>query len=309
MLTAPPLLLNNKQMSNSIHKNITVGLVALLIVGGAFGSGVYSAVRLNGTALPAAAAQSTSVINLDPSELIAKSAVVYDLRTTRVLYQKDAYEQLPLASLTKLMAVEVVLNKKDPTDLVELTSTDLKPEGDSGLRVGQAITIGDLIRLALVASSNDAITAAARSLGDNYIGQMNDEAKNLGLTQTHFFNPTGLDINTRTSGAYGSAYDVARLASLFYNKHSNFFELTTKPEVMVDAVGREIVQHATTEPLQSIHGFVAAKTGYTDLAGGNLVAIFDLQPGLTVAAVVLGSTRDGRFEDIKKLIEAARASL
>ncbi len=62
-------------------------------------------------------------------------------------------------------------------------------------------------------------------------------------------------------------------------------------------------------PLQDMHGFVAAKTGYTDLAGGNLVAIYDLEPGLTVVAAVLGSTRDGRFDDIKTLITAARESL
>jgi D-alanyl-D-alanine carboxypeptidase (penicillin-binding protein 5/6) len=207
------------------------------------------------------------------------------------------------------MAAEVVLSRKDPQTPVLITAADVAPEGDSGLVVGETAILGQLLRLSLVASSNDAITAAARSLGDNYVDEMNAEAANLGLTKTHFFNATGLDINTQTSGAYGSAYDVARLASIFYNHHTDFFELTTKPEVVIDNNGNELSGAATMEPLQSIHGFVAAKTGYTDLAGGNLVAIFDLEPGLTVVAAVLGSTREGRFDDIKTLINAARASL
>jgi D-alanyl-D-alanine carboxypeptidase (penicillin-binding protein 5/6) len=138
---------------------------------------------------------------------------------------------------------------------------------------------------------------------------MNEAARALGLTQTHFFNASGLDVTKSTSGAYGSAYDVARLAATFYKNHPDFFELTTKPEVSIDQNDATITAAATTEPLQSIPGFVAAKTGYTDLAGGNLVALFDLEPGLTVVAVALGSTRDGRFADIEAIIAAARDAL
>ena len=289
-------------------KNISSGIVAVMLTLGAFGAGAYGAVALNQSGQAAAEFKITSVALAD-SALIAKSAILYDTGTGRVLYQKNAYEQVPLASLTKLMAVQTVLSVKSPDTPVQITRSDLNPSGDSGLKVGQTIRLGDLIKFALVASSNDAMEAAAASLGDGSINKMNAAAAAMGLTKTHFFNATGLDISTTASGAYGSAYDVARLAAIFYKDHPDFFELTTRPEVSINQNGKELKAGATATPLQGIPGFVAAKTGYTDLAGGNLVAVFDLEPGLTVIAAVLGSTHEGRFSDVATLITAARQSL
>jgi D-alanyl-D-alanine carboxypeptidase len=293
---------------NHTFQNIFIGLFAAVVTLGAFSAGVWGAVSISRVGLTAAVAH-TPQIDLAEDALVAEAAVLYDMRTNRVLYQKNANKQLPLASLTKLMAAEVVLSLREPQTPVLIERENLRTEGDSGLRVGETLTVGELITLALVASSNDAMEAAAASLGTNSIEQMNTAAKRMGLTQTHFFNATGLDVTETTSGAYGSAFDVARLATIFYNHHPDFFELTTRPEVFVDQRGASITAAATTAQLQSIPGFVAAKTGFTDLAGGNLVAVFDLEPGLTVVAVALGSTREGRFADIKTLIEAARASI
>ena len=297
---------------NGIQQSIGVGVLALLLAAGAFGGGVYAALRLDPHALSAAAYDAgykAPAVALDPSALQARAAVLYDLQRGRVLYQKNANEQLPLASLTKLMAAQTVLSVKEPATPVLITQADVRTEGNSGMRAGETMTLGDLIKLALVASSNDAITAAAGSLGGDPIAKMNTTARGLGLTKTVFYNPTGLDVNTNQAGAYGSAYDVARLAALFYADHPDFFELTTFPDVQVDGGNKEIDMVATSVPLQSIPGFVAAKTGYTDLAGGNVVAVFDLEPGRMVVAAVLGSTHKGRFDDMKILIEAARSSL
>ena len=291
-------------------KNISFGVAAVVLTLGAFGAGAYGAVALSLSGQAAAAAEfKIPSVALADSALIAKSAILYDTGTGRVLYQKNAYEQVPLASLTKLMAVQTVLSVKSPDTPVQITRSDLNPSGDSGLKVGQTIRLGDLIKFALVASSNDAMEAAAASLGDGSINKMNAAAAAMGLTKTHFFNATGLDISTTASGAYGSAYDVARLAAIFYKDHPDFFELTTRPEVSINQNGKELKAGATATPLQGIPGFVAAKTGYTDLAGGNLVAVFDLEPGLTVIAAVLGSTHEGRFSDVAALIAAARKSL
>ena len=289
-------------------KNISSGVAAAVLTLGAFGAGAYGAVALSRSGQAAAEFKIPSVALAD-SALIAKSAILYDTGTGRVLYQKNAYEQVPLASLTKLMAVQTVLSVKSPDTPVQITRSDLNPSGDSGLKVGQTIRLGDLIKFALVASSNDAMEAAAASLGDGSINKMNAAAAAMGLTKTHFFNATGLDISTTASGAYGSAYDVARLAAIFYKDHPDFFELTTRPDVSISQNGKELKAGATATPLQGIPGFVAAKTGYTDLAGGNLVAVFDLEPGLTVIAAVLGSTHEGRFSDVATLITAARQSL
>ncbi len=297
-----------------LYKNFSLALFALAVTAGAFGMGVFGAVALDTKPQPAAAGASVALVTLDDDALVAGAAVLYDLGTNRVLYQKNANESLPLASLTKLMAVETVLSQRAPETPVQITRNDLRPDGDSGLRVGETYPLGDLIKLALVASSNDAMEAAASSLGDDPIAAMNEAAGRLGLTKTSFYNATGLDVDQSTSGAYGSAYDVARLAGIFYKHHPDFFELTTKPDISIwsrptSGKDTELSAEATTVPLQRIPGFVAAKTGYTDLAGGNLVAVFDLEPGQTVIAAVLGSTRAGRFSDIETMITAARESL
>jgi D-alanyl-D-alanine carboxypeptidase len=295
-----------------LYKNFPLGVLAVALTFGAFGAGVYGAVSLDPRSLSASvAAEDLPPVRVVLAEdaLAAKSAVILDTRTNRVLYQKNANEQLPLASITKLMAIQTVLKYSTSDTDVTVTAKAVRTEGDSGLKAGQVVKLGDLITLALVASSNDAVEAALGSLGEEGIRLMNETAKESGLTQSHFFNASGLDVTDTTSGGYASAFDTARLAAMFYAQHPKFFELTTRAEVSVDQSGTEITAAATTVPLQSIPGFVAAKTGYTDLAGGNLVAVFDLQPGLTVVAVAMGSTREGRFEDVKKMIEAARAAL
>ena len=293
-----------------LSKNIYAFGAALTLIAGSFGGGVYLSLLASPALQSAAVAQARALaVVLAPDKLEAKAAALYDIKSGRLLYQKNANEQLPLASLTKLMAAEVVLSQKSPDTPVQISLNDVRATGDSGLKIGDTVTLGDLIKFSLVASSNDAMTAAAASLGADPIAAMNTAAYALGLTKTHFFNVTGLDVTTTTSGAYGSAYDVARLAATFYRNHPGYFELTTRPDVQIDQSGKVLSAAATMEPLQNIPGFVAAKTGYTDLAGGNLVAVFDLEPGLTVVAAVLGSTHEGRFSDIKTLIEAARTSL
>ena len=239
-------------------------------------------------------------------KLIGAAAIIFDPTDGRVLFEKNANAQLPLASITKLMTAEIVLSSETPDTLVTITQSALAPEANSGLRAGDVIPLNQLLKLGLIASSNDAMEAAAESLGPDYLVHMNQTAKDLGLTETYFLNPTGLDVNADTSGAYSSAYDVARLASLFYKQYPTYFEQTQQTSVTITIGDRVLTKPATAAPLLSVPGFIGAKTGYTDLAGGNLVAIFDIEIGHPLVAVVLGSTRDGRFDDIKTLIATAR---
>jgi len=250
-----------------------------------------------------------AMIQLPLGSLSATAAVVYDPTTKKILYDKNAQLTLPLASITKLMTAHVVLNSVPTTTLVTITARDISTDsdaGDSGLKVGDVLKIGDLIKIGLAASSNYAMAAAAGSLGSNYVADMNRDATQLGLTHTYFLNPTGLDINKETSGAYGSAYDIALLASAFLKEYPQYFELSSSPSVTVEASGRPVTAVATALPLQDIPGFIAAKTGYTDLAGGNLVMAYDIDINHPLIAVVLGSTEEGRFDDMRTLVEASR---
>lgn len=247
-------------------------------------------------------------LSLSGEVLLAKAAVVYDPGNGTVLFAKNSDEPLPLASLTKLMAAETVLALQDENIFVTITPQDLRPEGDSGLRVGDAWRIGDLLTLGLVSSSNDAMAAAAASVGSNIMNEMNRSAGRLGLSRTYFFNPTGLDLDLEISGAYGSARDVAALTTVFLRRYPALFGTSVQPKVEFSVGGRMIEATSTAGPLFDIPGLIGAKTGYTDLAGGNLVVAFDVAIGRPLIAVVLGSTYEGRFEDMRTLVEAARLS-
>jgi serine-type D-Ala-D-Ala carboxypeptidase (penicillin-binding protein 5/6) len=290
-----------------MHKTVkkTFALTTATVgIGGAF---LLGAALIMLATIPAPAAP-LSLINVPSGALIAKAAVIYDPTTGQVLYQKDANEPLPLASLTKLMTATVALKDNKPSLPVAITENNIAPNNNCCIVPGETLTLDQLLKLSLIVSSNDAITAVASSAGSNYIDQMNAEAAAMGLTQMHFLDPTGLDIDTQTAGSYGSAYDVARLAAFFYKTYPQYFELTTTASTTI-ATPDGNQADATAAPIFNIPGLVAAKTGYTDLAGGNLVVVFDLTIGHPLVAAVLGSTEDGRFTDIETLVSDARAQL
>jgi D-alanyl-D-alanine carboxypeptidase (penicillin-binding protein 5/6) len=250
-------------------------------------------------------------ISIDYSAIIGKAAVIYDPTTGRVLYSKNADVTMPLASITKLMTAQVALNNIATNTLITLSKRDVSVEGDAAdwnLKEGDTIRLGDIIKLGLTASSNHAMSAAASALGDAYIGDLNKTASELGLTHTYFLNSTGLDLNTDTSGAYGSASDIAKLAAAFMKDYPAYFEESTNESVSIPVSNRVVTAKATSLPLLDIPGIIGAKTGYTDLAGGNLVAAFEADVNHPLIAVVLGSTEEGRFIDIRTLIKEARAA-
>lgn len=284
------------------HTFATVLAVGVPAAG--FALGVAAVVLLT----PPTATTAVPQVSLEPTALQAKAAIIYDPTTRLVWYQKSANQELPLASITKLMTAQVVLGQKSAATPITITAADLKPEGDWGLRPGQVVPLGELLRFGLTVSSNDAMAAAAAAIGPDYVAQMNAEAKALGLSHTHFSNPTGLDLSTSIAGAYGSAYDVARLVATFYKEHSDYLKQTTSATGTLTTQSGDLVAAATAAPLADVPGFIGGKTGYTDLAGGNLAVVFDVEPGHPLVAVVLGSTEEGRFDDIKVLINAARTA-
>jgi D-alanyl-D-alanine carboxypeptidase len=245
-------------------------------------------------------------LTLSTSKITARAAIVYDPRNGRVLFAKNEEEPLPLASLTKLMTAQTVLTLKNEDESVTIGIRDLSPEGDWGLIPGTTWRLGDLLAFGLVASANDAMAAAAAASSGRFIDEMNRAAGDLGLTQTYFLNPTGLDVDPETAGAYGSAYDVARLAAAFLKEYPALFETTSRPSIEINSEYSSLHASSTDTPLLDIPGLIAAKTGYTELAGGNLVAVFDVEIGHPLVVAVLGSTREQRFEDIRTLISATR---
>ena len=260
-------------------------------------------------------------VNFPNVFLVAKSAIVYDAGTEEILFEKNAEVQLPLASITKVMMVIVALDGLPEDSVVDINSQALNEEGQSGLREGQKWKLKDIVDLTLVESSNDgaaAIVAAwsafknkdtslpkDNNISSDFLEAMNSKAKEIGLGQTYFLNETGLDKNAIVSGGYGSALDVAKMFSYAISKFGSSFEATRYREIQVSSLGKtEYIVKNTNTSVEQIPGIVASKTGYTDLAGGNLVILFDAGLGHPIVISVLGSTIDGRFEDVSELIRA-----
>lgn len=239
--------------------------------------------------------------------LMGKAAIVYDLATREVLYEKNAKSQLPLASLTKLLTAYAGATALSDSSPVAISASAISEEGESGLTEGETFAFKDAAKLALVASSNDAAAAIAEAAAQT----QSTSGKNLlasaitaiGLPQTYAVNGTGLDVSTTLSGGYGSAFDVAQLAGALLLKAPDLASATTHTSVTVRSLSG--VSHTlknTNQEVVHIPNLLLSKTGFTDLAGGNLAIIYDAGIGHPVAIVVLGSTREGRFADVSELL-------
>jgi len=247
------------------------------------------------------------LISFDPARLKATAAIIYDPQSGRILYAKNDELQMPLASLTKLMTADTALETLGATSSVRISRAAIATEGDSGLKEGEVWNVGSLIRYALLVSSNDGMAAVAENAGGaSFIKKMNSNAQSLGLVQSYFLDPTGLDMTSEISGGYGSARDVAVLAAQFYKNYPSFFESSIRQN-QIYTVGKDVLSgRATAAPILDIPGLIGAKTGYTDLAGGNLVTIVDASLDHPLVIVVLHSTEKGRFEDVRSLVAAVR---
>ncbi len=283
-------------------------LVAVIFTGSAMGASSFVARSiLQSLRSPFVPFPKSIAVN---EPLVGKAAVIYDPTTGKILFAQNEEIQLPLASLAKLMPASAVLQSEPSSRFVHITAADLKTSGESGLKLGEVWSIRELVKFGMVASSNDAIAAAASSAGSHAIlGKMNEQAKTLGLAQTYFLDPTGLDLTGETAGAYGSARDMAVLTAAFLKEYPEALEVTVHNAVAVGPKGSPVAAISTSVPIHDIPGLVGAKTGYTRLAGGNLVVVFDADIGHPLIAVVLHSTEAGRFDDMRTLIDAVRTSV
>lgn len=260
---------------------------------------------------------STTRMTLFPDVNIeAKSAYVYDVVSGKALYEKEAELQWPLASLTKLMSALTASELLPQYLIVKITSDDLREEGDTGLRPEEEWNLGKLIDYSLMVSSNDGMRAIASVAGmqigtsststpqQYFIGQMNKNAVKLGLKQSYYLNQSGLDVSHTLSGGYGSAKDVAILVDYILKKSPHLLEATSLQKT---AIASHTESHAalnTNKAINSIPNVIASKTGYTELSGGNVVVAFDAGINRPIIISVLGSTYDGRFVDLKTLVDA-----
>lgn len=250
--------------------------------------------------------------------LEARAAYVWDVREQRVLYSKEPDMAWPLASITKLMTALLAFELIDETTPVTINSTALRQDGDSGLLDGEQFSNVTLRDFALLSSSNDAAFALAQAAGSllseetpdaSFVAGMNIRADELGLSGTQFRNPTGLDISPTQAGAIGTARDVTFLMEYILKEHPEILSSTQNNTSRFYSEDGFYHDAENTNPIVSeVPNLIGSKTGYTDLAGGNLTIVYDAGFNRPIIVTVLGSSYNGRFADVMTLVKAVNAN-
>lgn len=240
-------------------------------------------------------------------EISAKSAILVDFNTGKVLYSKNENEPLAMASMTKVMSMLLIMEKIDDgslkyDDIVEI-STESSSMGGSQifLNPGDKYKVIDLLKGVAMASANDAVVALAeKTYGskEHFIEAMNKKAESLGLKNTHFVNVHGLD----EEGHYSSAYDMSVMARELL-KHEKILDFTrVYEEYLTKSDGSQIWLVNTNKLVRFYDGVDGLKTGFTQNAGYCLTAT-GKKNNLRLISVVMGEESiEKRSSDTVKLL-------
>ena len=246
-----------------------------------------------------------AVTALSEEEISAPSALLMDANTGKILFEKNAHEQRPCASITKVMTLLLVMEALDSgrihmTDVVTASAHAASMGGsDIWLEEGEQMTVDDMVKATVVASANDAAVALAEHISgteDDFVRSMNERAKQLGMKDTVFLNCNGLD----EEGHLTSAYDVA-LMSRALIQHPVIFNYTS---IWLDYLRDGKTQIVNTNKLlRTYNGITGLKTGTTGDAGSCITATAE-RGGLSLIAVVLGAdSGTARFKDAATLLD------
>ena len=235
----------------------------------------------------------------------AKAALLMEKETGQVLFAKEEHQRLEAASVTKIMTLLLTMEAISRGELrYEDTVTVSKNAASMGgsqvyLSEGEQITVEELLKAVCVSSGNDASVALAEQVSgvtELFVQQMNNRAKELGMVDTCFLNPTGLP----AEGHVTSAYDIALMSRELILHHPDLRRFTT---IWMDTIrGGEFGLSNTNKLIRFYEGATGLKTGSTDAAGYCISATAE-RSGMELIAVVLGGeTSQQRFEDAKTLL-------
>lgn len=239
-----------------------------------------------------------------PPDVTAQAWILYDATYDRVLAEQDADQRRAMASTTKMMTALLVSELGSPS--VRVTISDTAPEvgeAEVDLVAGEVWTVNELLYAMLLGSANDAALAVAEHLGgtvERFVGLMNDRAEELGLDDTHFANPHGLDDQNH----FSSARDLLTLAQAVMAVDELATIVGTREASLPPAAeGEARTIRTTNRLLYEYPGANGVKTGYTDDAGWTVVASAE-RDDRQLYVVVMGSpTIDQRFADAEALLE------
>ena len=243
----------------------------------------------------------------DSLNLSSESAILMDAESGKILYEKNIDEQLPMASMTKIMSMLLIMENIEQGNLAYedkvLISENASGMGGSQvfLQAQEEYTVNDLLKCIAIASANDAVVAMAEKISgsvDAFVELMNKRAKELGLKNTHFANPHGLD----NENHYSTAYDMALMAKELL-KHEDILKYTsiyedylTKPD------GSQVWLVNTNRLVRFYDGVDGLKTGYTTDAGYCLTATAKKIDLRLISVVMKSLSAEERSSDTSTLL-------
>ncbi len=244
----------------------------------------------------------------EPIKIDAKSAILIDASSGRTFFEKDADKTLPIASITKVMTLNLIFDAVENGNL-QLDEKITVSEAAAGMGGSQAFidagysyTARDLIKSIIVASANDAAVAMAEKISgseDAFVHKMNLKAKELGMNNTSFKNCTGLP----ESGHYSTARDVAIMSRELIS-HKNYFEWSNiwMDEIHHEKDGRKTELVNTNKLIRSLNGCDGLKTGYTSEAGFCVSTTAKRGDMRLISVILSGNTSKDRFNESSELI-------
>lgn len=236
-------------------------------------------------------------------DINAAAAAVFDIESGYALLSYNGARRWPIASVTKLLTAVVAIEKIGEEPVIAVSDRAVASEGFSGgLKAGERYSAGDLIKLMLASSSNDAAVALAEHFGyENFVSAMKEKVAALEMRDTFVSDPTGLSVLNQSIPS-----DLEKLAVYILIKHPQILDATRRQKI----IAREIVS-GTKKTVANINlfagrsDFLGGKTGFIDESGGNLVSLFSLN-GRRILFVVFGAAdRFGETELILSWIKKA----
>ncbi|TYQ16008.1 UNVERIFIED_CONTAM: D-alanyl-D-alanine carboxypeptidase (penicillin-binding protein 5/6) [Acetivibrio alkalicellulosi] len=244
--------------------------------------------------------ETTTNKSVAPPKIEAGAAIVLDTISGRVLYEKNAHSRKAIASTTKIMTAIVAIEKGDLEDKVKVSKKAASIWGSTiNLQTGEELTLNELLYGMLIKSGNDAAIAVAEHIGgsvEGFVDMMNKKAMDLGLKDTSFKNPHGLDAN----GHYSTAYELAILTRYALD-NPVFSKIVATQSTYI--ANRNL--HTTNEMLGMYHGADGVKTGYTGKAGRCLVTSATRDNWRIVSVVLNCSSRTTRAQSSKSILDYA----
>lgn len=311
-------------MNNAIKKIIGIGFLFSVVLAGFAGlltilhqqkninlvspTSAYSRLSIaDNIWFPKPFAQGESKKNPD---ITAHAAFFVEVNSGEVLFEKSSHKKLPVASLVKVMTSIITLEGKKLDDLIKISEMAANFEPDKMfLQPGEKLTVEELLTGIFMVSGNDAAEALAESVTgrrEEFINLMNSKARQLGMGDSLFVNPTGL--TEEGNSQYSTAYDISLMSRYLIKRWPQMLKLSSIPYVFWPSNERrqDYEMYSGINLLTSYPGVVGLKTGFTPEAGFTLITVAGREDK-QIIGVLLGATN--RRDDAKKLLDYSFSKL